>query len=47
MEGQDLKILFLESHPMWIYGLPNGFRDTGHTAIISGPISIEMKGFHR
>nr|WP_155114043.1 glycosyltransferase [Metabacillus mangrovi] len=26
---------------MWIYGLPNGFKDAGHTAIISGPISIE------
>ncbi|MBS2967485.1 glycosyltransferase [Metabacillus sp. KIGAM252] len=36
-----MNILFLESHPMWIYGLPNGFKDAGHTAIISGPISIE------
>ncbi|MBX4146802.1 CgeB family protein [Paenibacillus sp. Dod16] len=25
-----MRILFLESHPMWIYGLPNGFRDLGH-----------------
>ncbi|MCY8281393.1 hypothetical protein, partial [Bacillus inaquosorum] len=30
-----MKILFLESHPMWLYGLPNGFRETGHTVMIS------------
>ncbi|MCD7036439.1 glycosyltransferase [Metabacillus sp. GX 13764] len=36
-----MNILFLESHPMWIYGLPNGFKDAGHTAIISGPVSVE------
>ncbi|MGD6817423.1 glycosyltransferase family protein [Metabacillus sp. 113a] len=35
-------VLFLESHPMWIYGLPNGFKDAGHTAVISGPISSEI-----
>ncbi|MDQ6599038.1 LysM peptidoglycan-binding domain-containing protein [Bacillus salipaludis] len=36
-----MKILFLESHPMWIYGLPNGFKEEGHTVMISGPISKE------
>ncbi|OCA84105.1 peptigoglycan-binding protein LysM [Bacillus sp. FJAT-27225] len=34
-----MKILFLESHPMWIYGLPNGFKEEGHTVMISGPLS--------
>lgn len=36
-----MKILFLESHPMWLYGLPNGFREAGHTVMISGPVSRE------
>lgn len=36
-----MKILFLESHPIWLYGLPNGFREAGHTVIISGPVSRE------
>lgn len=34
-----MKVLFLESHPLWIHGLPNGFADAGHTAIISGPLT--------
>ncbi|MGD8188508.1 CgeB family protein [Brevibacillus ginsengisoli] len=34
-----MKVLFLESHPMWIHGLPNGFRDAGHTVKISGPLT--------
>lgn len=34
-----MRILFLESHPMWIYGLPNGFCDAGHEVLISGPIT--------
>lgn len=34
-----MKILFLESHPLWIYGLPYGFKDAGHTVIISGPLT--------
>jgi len=34
-----LRILFLESNPMWIYGLPNGFIDIGHEVKVSGPIS--------
>ncbi|PFL58572.1 polysaccharide deacetylase family protein [Bacillus anthracis] len=33
-----MRILFLESHPMWIHGLPNGFRDAGHKVKISGPL---------
>lgn len=32
-------MLFLESHPMWIDGLPNGFRDAGHDVLISGPLT--------
>lgn len=36
-----MKILFLESHPMWIYGLPYGLKELGHTVIISGPVSRE------
>lgn len=34
-----MKILFLESHPMWIHGLPNGFKDAGHTVKISGSLT--------
>jgi len=34
-----MRVLFLESHPMWIHGLPNGFRDSGHQVMISGPIT--------
>lgn len=34
-----MKVLFLESHPMWIHGLPNGFRDVGHSVKISGPLT--------
>lgn len=26
---------------MWLYGLPNGFREAGHTVMISGPVSRE------
>lgn len=33
-----MRILFLESNPMWIYGLPNGFRDLGHVVKVSGPL---------
>ncbi|CAH2714990.1 hypothetical protein BACCIP111895_02167 [Neobacillus rhizosphaerae] len=33
-----MRILFLESHPMWIHGLPNGFIDAGHQVRISGPL---------
>lgn len=36
-----MRIVFLESDPMWIHGLPNGFRDTGHDILISGPITEE------
>lgn len=34
-----MRILFLESHPMWIFGLPNGFMDAGHTVMISGSLT--------
>ncbi|MGO4111249.1 CgeB family protein [Paenibacillus sp. YAF4_2] len=45
-----MRILFLESHPMWIHGLPNGFRDAGHQVKISGPLSKDsivrlLRGF--
>jgi spore maturation protein CgeB len=36
-----LRILFLESHPMWIHGLPNGFKDAGHDVMVSGPLTEE------
>lgn len=35
----NMRILFLESNPMWIHGLPNGFIDAGHTVRISGPLT--------
>ncbi|MBB3114458.1 spore maturation protein CgeB [Paenibacillus phyllosphaerae] len=34
-----MRVLFLESHPMWIHGLPNGFREAGHHVRISGPVT--------
>jgi len=34
-----LRVLFLESHPMWVDGLPNGFRDAGHDALVSGTLT--------
>jgi spore maturation protein CgeB len=34
-----MKVLFLENHPIWIHGLPNGFRDAGHTVKISGTLT--------
>ena len=34
-----MRVLFLENHPMWIHGLPNGFRDAGHTVKISGTLT--------
>jgi spore maturation protein CgeB len=38
--GEDffMKILFLESSPIWSRGLPDGFRDLGHTVRISGQL---------
>lgn len=36
-----MRILFLESDPMWIYGLPNGFNDIGHEVKVSGSLSKE------
>jgi len=34
-----MRVLFLESHPMWIHGLPNGFRDAGHQVMVSGSLT--------
>ena len=36
-----MRVLFLENHPMWIHGLPNGFRDAGHEIKISGTLTKE------
>ena len=36
-----MRILFLESHPMWVHGLPNGFIDAGHQVKISGSLTAE------
>lgn len=36
-----MKILFLESHPMLVNGLPNGFREAGCEVRISGPLTEE------
>ena len=36
-----MRILFLESNPMWIFGLPKGFCDAGHTVMVSGPLTEE------
>lgn len=35
-----MRVLFLESHPMWIHGLPNGFRDLGHEVMVSGSLTV-------
>lgn len=37
-----MRVIFLESHPMWLYGLPNGFRDAGHKVRVSGRIGPEI-----
>jgi len=34
-----MRILFLESSQIWIYGLPQAFKDAGHHVIISGPLT--------
>ena len=34
-----MRILFLESYPVWIHGLPNGFKDLGHEVRISGALT--------
>jgi len=36
-----MRVLFLESNPMWIYGLPKGFCDAGHSVMVSGPLTSE------
>lgn len=38
VRNEFMRVLFLESHPMWIHGLPNGFIDAGHEVKISGPL---------
>lgn len=34
-----MRVLFLESDPLWVHGLPNGFRDAGHDVKVSGPLT--------
>ncbi len=34
-----MRILFLESSQIWVYGLPYGFIDNGHKVMISGPLT--------
>ena len=36
-----MRVLFLEKHPVWIYGLPGGFSDEGHEVRISGSVTEE------
>lgn len=36
-----MRILFWENNPMWIFGLPNGFRDLGHEVKISESLTEE------
>lgn len=36
-----MRVLFIESYPTWIHGLPNGFRDLGHEVITTKPIYEE------
>jgi len=37
-----MRVLFLESMPLWTTGLPRGFRDAGHQVRIAGTLSREM-----
>lgn len=34
-----MRILFLDKSPIWLSGLPNGFRDLGHEIGASGPLT--------
>lgn len=36
-----MRILFLESSPIWVSGLPNGFQDAGHKVMVSGTLTKE------
>lgn len=36
-----MRVLFWENNPMWIFGLPNGFRDLGHEVMISEKLTEE------
>jgi spore maturation protein CgeB len=37
-----MRVLFFESHPMLIHGLPNGFRDANCEVKISGPVTEQV-----
>jgi spore maturation protein CgeB len=37
-----MRILFFEYNPIWINGLPNGFRDHGHEVFFSGLVTSEQ-----
>ncbi|MBP1989183.1 CgeB family protein [Paenibacillus eucommiae] len=43
MKKRRLRIVFLESHPMWKDGLPNGFRRLGHRVITCQP-ELRLRG---
>ncbi|GLX68147.1 CgeB family protein [Paenibacillus glycanilyticus] len=43
MSKSKLCILFLENHPMWIYGLPNGFRKLGHEVVTRLPQKLTYR----
>ncbi|MCM3627596.1 glycosyltransferase [Paenibacillus glycanilyticus] len=47
MSTSKLRILFLENHPMWIYGLPNGFRKLGHAVKTCLPQSMTRSAIDR
>lgn len=34
-----MRVLFLEKNPVWLNGLPYGFRDAGHEIAASGPLT--------
>ncbi len=36
-----MRILFMQSSPVWIHGLPNGFLDNGHQVKVSGPLTAK------
>lgn len=38
-----MKVLFFEHDNRFIFGLPLGFRDAGHTILVSGWVSEEKK----
>lgn len=36
-----MRVLFIESDPIWIYGFPEGFVDAGHDILVTGPVTDE------